>query len=74
MMQTLVVDKSVAPSRREAFAVFRSVTNRAPSTIRETEDSWRFRRFPPEKCKAKSYASKLLKKGVTAVFCERIVP
>jgi hypothetical protein len=45
-MQTVIVDKSVAPTRKDATEVARDFAKRI-YTSRETKTSWRFRQRPP---------------------------
>jgi hypothetical protein len=70
-MQTLIVAKSVARTREAASRVYREIVGSAPRTSRETKDSWRFRRFPPEQCRLGTHGSAVIKPGVVAVYCER---
>jgi len=65
-IQTLIFDKSKF-SREQALAWAKSHGFKA-ETSRETENTWRVRQFPPEKC-AGSGGLKELSEGVRAYIC-----
>lgn len=73
-MQTMVVSKEIAKTKREAEAVYRRQTGRRPRTIRETSTSWRFAQFDEAQCVSGSYATEERAPGVAVVWCERRRP
>jgi GNAT superfamily N-acetyltransferase len=67
-LQTVIVEKSVAPTRAKATEIARGYANRI-YTSRETAKSWRFRQRPPKDFVPRSFRTrKIPRAGVSLVY------
>lgn len=73
-MQTRVVSKEKAKTRRPAVSEYRRRLDEKPRTVRETSTSFRFAWFPEDQCAANSHRTQVLGDGVSAVWCDRRMP
>ena len=66
--QSLILSKDVFPTLAKAR---KWVEDHDFKTTKhdETDDTWRFRQFPPSKCQEGSFRTITLRKGVSAVLC-----
>jgi len=66
-LQTVIVSKETAKTRKAAERVAREFANRI-YTSRETATSWRFRQRPPEDFRKDSFRTKKIDGGVSLVY------
>jgi len=67
-MQTVIVSKEVARTRKQAEKIADEYAKKAIYTSRETGSSYRFRMRPPEDFRKNTFRSRTVEPGVTLVF------
>lgn len=72
-IQTVIVKKTVAPTRADAKRLVKDHFKKRTYTSRETPTTWRFRQRPPDCFKPKDYGQKCIpirgvKNGVCLVY------
>jgi hypothetical protein len=72
-VQSYLVRKIEGRTKADAERIVEEVTGRKVQTVRETEDFWRFRQFPPERCEEGTEQTLNLTgrgRGVKIVLCK----